>query len=184
MQPQSAPPSPPTPLSPSHPSSRFPAQSAPSPVARRFVRWLPALACALLLVGFALWLLALRVTTPTGISVTWQGQSQGFSSDDQSAISNQVKATLVTNSGGQQPAITYKITYAQRQGDYAILGAIEQTPSGQTIANEGILMLAQKRNGAWTVWLPGSTGFCAELNALPQGMLSPDERAQFGGCPS
>jgi len=147
-------------------------------------RWLPLLACALLLVSFAAWLLALRLTTPTGISVTWQGQSQGFNSDDQSAIADQLKTTLVTDAGGQQPAITYRIIGAQRQGDYAILGAEELTPSGQTVANDGLLILAQKESGVWKVWLPDSPGFCAELNALPQGMLPAEARAQFSGCPA
>ncbi|MEO7001485.1 MAG: hypothetical protein ABI068_06765 [Ktedonobacterales bacterium] len=183
MQPQSAQPPLAQPSS-SQPSTQSPVQP-PSPLsARRMLRWLPLLACALLLVGFAVWLLALRLATPTGITVTWQGQPQGFTSSDQSAIADQLKTTITADSGGQQPTITYKITYAQRQGDYAVLGAEEQTPSGQMIANEGVIMLAQKQGGVWKVWLPSSPGFCAELNQLPQGMLSTDERSQFGGCPA
>lgn len=143
-------------------------------------RVLIALACAVILLLFVAALGLVRLSATPSVTASWRGSATGFSSQDQQGITQQLKTIFASVPQSGVHSQDFAVISAQRDGAQAVLSIAEyDNGSAQPLAGEPLFAIARFQNGVWTVWTPGSDGFCDQLRQLPGDLFAPDDQRFF-----
>jgi hypothetical protein len=148
----------------------------------RSPRVVASLACALIIVVFFGGLGVARLTNSSGPTIQWAAPGSGLSPDDQTAIGSQLSAALSASAASDGNAQLFTVTFAQRQGDAAVLSASASSgPGAAPLGHDPLFIIARYQGGHWMVWLPSSPDFCVQLPQMPTQLVTSDD-AQLLGC--
>ena len=138
--------------------------------------------CAALVVLFIAALGLARLVTRPSVQVAWNAPGSDFSPSDKQSIKDHLGTALQSAGQSTTGSFTFTIAFAQRQGDQAIMSiTLSDRASGTVIAGEPLFAIAHHQSSDWTVWVPGSPGFCDQLRLLPTTLFDPSD-SEFFDC--
>lgn len=133
----------------------------------------------MLIIALGLTFIIRNVTSPQ-ITIVWQTTTPSFTQQDQQNIQTALQSIFSTQHPGSVTGHIFTIIDGQRRGDWAIFSANERVnASSAPIPTEPLFLIAHQQGTTWTIWLPGSSGFCDQLKQVPDTLLDATDKGYF-----